>query len=76
VGELVFPIVRQFVDRVVLVDDDDIQGAQQILWQKFRVVAEPGGATAFAALTSGAYRPSPGSHIGVVISGANTTGPA
>jgi threonine dehydratase len=71
-GELVFPIVRRFVDRVVLVEDDDIRGAQQILWEKFRIVAEPGGATAFAALTSGAYRPAPGEHVGVVISGANS----
>jgi threonine dehydratase len=75
VGELVFPIVRKFVERVVLVEDDDIRGAQQILWDKFRIVAEPGGATAFAALTSGAYRPAPGEHVGVVISGANTAGP-
>jgi threonine dehydratase len=73
VGELVFPIVQQYVDRVILVNDDAIRDAQQALWDKLRIVAEPGGATAFAALLAGAYRPQAGEHVGVVISGANTS---
>ena len=40
---------------------------------KLRVVAEPGGAAAFAALLSGKYAPSPGERVAVLISGANTT---
>ena len=47
--------------------------AQARLWDLLRIVAEPGGATAFAALASGAYRPDAGERIGIVISGANTT---
>jgi len=73
VGRLVFPILRDFVDRVVLVTDEEIRRAQRTLWDLVRVVAEPGGACAFAALLSGRYRPSPGAHVGVVVSGGNTT---
>lgn len=72
IGSLVFPIAQRFVDRVVLVSDDDIRAAQQALWNLVRIVAEPGGATAFAALLSGRYRPAAGERVGVVISGGNT----
>ena len=50
VGELMFPIAKAFVERVVLVEDDDILRAQAALWDAARIVAEPGGATAMAAL--------------------------
>jgi threonine dehydratase len=73
VGDRVFPVAKAYVRRVVLVEDDAIRHAQRILWQVLRVVAEPGGAAAFSALLSGAYRPEIGSRIGVLISGGNTT---
>lgn len=72
VGQLVLPIAQAHVADVILVDDDDITAAQRTLWQVARVVAEPGGATAAAALNSGRYRPEPGERVGVVVSGANT----
>jgi hypothetical protein len=56
IGELVFPIARECVDRVVLVSDDAIRSSQRALWNVIRVVAEPGGAAAFAALLSGRYQ--------------------
>jgi threonine dehydratase len=73
VGELVFPIARRFVDRVVLVGDDAIRRAQQALWDSLRVVAEPGGAAALSALLSGVYKPDPQERVGVLVSGGNTT---
>src|ERR1700680_1740220 len=73
VGELVFPIARRFVERVVLVSDAAIRAAQQALWEHMRIVAEPGGAAAFAALLSGRYRPNRGEQVGVLVSGGNTT---
>ena len=73
VGELVFPIARANVERVVLVSDDAIVAAQQALWEGARIVAEPGAAAPFAALVSGAFVPAPGERVGVVVSGANTT---
>ena len=73
VGALMFPIARAHVERVVLVSDDTIRRAQQALWESFRVVAEPGGAAATGALLAGAYVPTAGERVGVVVSGGNTT---
>jgi len=73
VGELMFPIAQRYVSRVVLVPDEAIQAAQAALWNVMRVVAEPGGAAAFAALLSGRYRPASGERVGVLLCGANTT---
>jgi threonine dehydratase len=72
VGELMFPIAQKFVDRVVLVTDEAIENAQQQLWNKLRIVAEPGGAAALAALLSGRYVPQQGERVGVLICGGNT----
>jgi threonine dehydratase len=73
VGGLMFPIAQAHIERVVLVTDQAIRMAQKMLWEALRLVAEPGGCTAFAAILSGAYQPAQGERIGVVVSGANTT---
>src|SRR6266404_2596734 len=73
VGERVFPIARRHVSEVVLVPDLAIAQAQRVLWSSLRVAAEPGGAAALAALTSGRWRPRPGSRVAVVVSGGNTS---
>ena len=73
VGQLMFPIARTNVDSVVLVTDEAIRQAQEALWSTLRVVTEPGGAAAFAALLSGRYRPSPGERVAGLLCGANTT---
>ena len=67
-----FEAASKFVDQVVLVEDDDIRGAQRALWSETRIVAEPGGAAALAALLSGAYRPIEGEHVVVLVCGGNT----
>jgi len=71
VGALMFPLARDFVERVVLVEDAAIVAAQKALWRALRIVAEPGGAAALAAALSGAYRPAPGERVGVLVCGAN-----
>jgi threonine dehydratase len=73
IGELVFPIVREHVERVVLVTDDAIRAAQIALWKTLRIAAEPGGVAALSSVLSGAYRPRDGEHVVVVVSGGNTT---
>jgi len=73
VGELTFRVVSQRVHAVVLVSDEAIGQAQRRLWEKLRVVGEPGGCAALAALLSGRYVPEPGESVAVVISGANTS---
>jgi threonine dehydratase len=71
VGDHTFPIVRDRVERMVLVTEDQIRHAQRALWEDVRLIVEPGGAAAFASLRSGAYRPSPGERVCVVLSGGN-----
>jgi threonine dehydratase len=72
VGELMFPIAQRSVNSVILVSDDDIRQAQQILWDSVRLVVEPGGAAAFAVLTSGKYVPAYAERIAVILCGGNT----
>lgn len=71
VGELMFPIARDHVERVLLVSDEEIVRAQNTLWETFRIVVEPGGAAAFAALLSRQYVPSSADHVVVVLCGGN-----
>jgi threonine dehydratase len=73
VGEMMFPIAQRYIDKSVLVSDDDIRDAQRKLWNAMRVVAEPGGAAAFAALLSGKYKARPDERVAVLLCGANTT---
>ena len=73
IGELAFPIVQRYVNESVLVSDDAIRDAQRRLWQTLRIVVEPGGAAALAALISRRYVPGPDERVGVLIYGANTT---
>jgi threonine dehydratase len=73
IGAQVFPVAQAYVDRVVLVADEAIEEAQAALWSVARVVAEPGGAAALAAVLSRAYVPAPGERVGVLVSGGNTT---
>jgi threonine dehydratase len=72
VGALMFPIAQKCVSGVILVTDDAIQQAQQALWRVLRIVAEPGGAAAFAAILCGRYKPQPSERVGVLVCGGNT----
>ncbi|MER8885466.1 MULTISPECIES: threonine/serine dehydratase [unclassified Mesorhizobium] len=71
VGEMMFPIAEAFVERSILVGDDDIIAAQAALWDRVRIISEPGGAAAFAALLSGRYAPAAGERVAVLVCGAN-----
>src|SRR3984885_15543641 len=72
VGALMFPIAQRFVSQAVLVSDESIRAAQREIWHRFRLVVEPGGATAIAAILSGRFQPPPGACVGAVLCGANT----
>ena len=72
VGDIMFPIAAQYVSEAVLVEDDAIRAAQRLLWDRVRLITEPGGATALSALIAGAWTPPPGSRVGVLVCGANT----
>ena len=70
-GALNFEICRAAKVEVALVEDTAIRAAQADLWREFNVVAEPGGAAAYAALRGGAYTPASGERVGVLLCGAN-----
>ncbi len=72
IGSLMFPLAQAAGVQSVLVSDQAIRAAQQALWDRLRLVAEPGGAAALAALLSGAYQPAAGERVGVLLCGANT----
>src|SRR5262249_321340 len=59
-GDIAFEVATRTGVRSVLVDDADIVAARQALWDRYRLAVEHGGATAFAALAAGAYRPADG----------------
>jgi threonine dehydratase len=69
-GALTFEVIRELVDEVVLVTDEQIVTAMRFYFDRMKVVAEPSGACAMAAVLSGAV-PVAGARVGVVISGGN-----
>lgn len=72
VGDIAFDLASRHRPVCVLVDDDAIVAARSALWTEYRMPAEYGAATAYAALMAGAYVPEPGERVAVVVCGANT----
>jgi threonine dehydratase len=70
-GDIAFAVARDHVERVVLVSDDAIRGAQRAIWRELHMLAEPGGAAALAAVMKGGFRPASGERVVVVICGSN-----
>ncbi|SDH88755.1 threonine/serine dehydratase [Alloyangia pacifica] len=71
IGSLCFDLAQKYLARRVTVTDAAITEAQRTLWQAHRLLVEPAGATALAALRSGAYRPEPGERVAVLLCGGN-----
>jgi threonine dehydratase len=67
-GELTWPVLRDLVESVVTVDDSEIVLAMRLLFERVKLVVEPSGAVALAAVLSGRVG---GQHVGVVLSGGN-----
>jgi len=70
-GELTFPIVRDLVDDVVLVSDDEIRAATRDLISSAKLVAEPAAAAVLAAVKAGRIGARRGSRVVAVVSGGN-----
>jgi threonine dehydratase len=71
IGDICFELANRLGTQSVLVSDQAIGEAQKALWQAHRQLVEPAGATAMAALISGAYRPEPGERVAVLVCGSN-----
>ncbi|MGQ3553946.1 threo-3-hydroxy-L-aspartate ammonia-lyase [Streptomyces rochei] len=69
-GELSFSLNRRLVDAITLVSDDEIVAAMRFAFERLKIVLEPSGATALAALLAGRPEPRP-RRIGVIASGGN-----
>ena len=70
-GEIAWDVAQRLIDQSILVTDEAVEAAQRHLWSTARIVAEAGGAAAFAALQSGVYVPAPDERVGVVVCGGN-----
>lgn len=71
IGRICFDLAQDQGIGVTLVPDQAIRAAQQVLWQAHRLLVEPAGAAALAAVLSGAYRPAPDERLAVLICGGN-----
>ncbi|HRY75927.1 MAG TPA: threonine ammonia-lyase [Methanoregulaceae archaeon] len=74
-GSLTIPIIRDHVDPVILVEEDEIADAMLALIERKKVIAEGAGAAPLAALLSGRIPVEPGSGVVLVISGGNIDSP-
>ncbi|MCP2092170.1 MULTISPECIES: threonine/serine dehydratase [Actinosynnema] len=72
VGDIAFDVARRTGVESLLVDGRSITDARRLLWSEYRQALEPGGATAYAALLDGAYRPASTERVAVILCGANT----
>lgn len=69
-GKVTFPLIREHVDNFVNVSEEEILSAMYYLWTRLKIVVEPSGATALAAIFHGKV-PLKDKKIGVIISGGN-----
>ncbi|QIS18489.1 threonine/serine dehydratase [Nocardia terpenica] len=72
IGDIPLELAQRYGVGSVLVSDDAIAMAREYLWREFRIVVEPAGATALAAIQSGMYVPAEGERPVIVLCGANT----
>jgi threonine dehydratase len=68
-GEITFGVIAEMVDDIVTVSDEEITGAMRLLFERAKLVVEPSGASAFAAVLAGRVRDD--ASIGIILSGAN-----
>ncbi len=71
IGQICYDLAQEQSLQTVLVSDDAIAAAQTVLWREMRQLVEPAGATALAALMTGAYTPAPQERVAVLVCGAN-----
>lgn len=74
-GTETLPVLRELVDTIALVSEDEIADAMLLLMERKHVIAEGAGATPLAALLNGSIPVRPGSKVVLVISGGNVDSP-
>jgi len=71
VGDLALPVIRDLVEEIVLVEEEEIAKAMLLLLERKKVIAEGAGAAPLAALISGKVKTREGSRVVLVVSGGN-----
>ncbi|MDX5420859.1 MAG: pyridoxal-phosphate dependent enzyme [Hymenobacteraceae bacterium] len=69
-GDRNFPIIREHVDRIVRVSEEEIVAAMKLIWERMKMIVEPSSAVAFAALLRDKEQ-FKGKKVGIIISGGN-----
>jgi threonine dehydratase len=69
-GELTFPIIRQYVDDIVTAGEAEIIAAMRTIWERMKLVVEPSAAVPLAAVLSGRANLT-GKRVGIILSGGN-----
>ncbi len=69
-GKITFPLVLHYVDDMVTVSEEAIVRTMFFLWERLKIVVEPTGVLAAAALLEGVVK-APGTRVGVIITGGN-----
>src|SRR4030095_2871705 len=69
-GDVTFPVIKEFVKEIVTVTEEEIIKVMKLIWERLKIVAEPSGAVSFAALirNSAEYK---SKKIGIIVSGGN-----
>jgi threonine dehydratase len=69
-GKLTFPLVLEYVDNMVTVSEEEIVKTMLFIWERLKLVVEPTGCLAAAALLEGAIK-AENARVGIIISGGN-----
>ncbi|MCC3593828.1 threo-3-hydroxy-L-aspartate ammonia-lyase [Microcoleus sp. PH2017_28_MFU_U_A] len=69
-GKLTFPLVLHYVDDMATVSEAQIRNTMFFMWERMKIVVEPTGVLAAAALLSGVVK-AENSRVGVIVSGGN-----
>jgi threonine dehydratase len=73
-GQLTWPVIRDLVERVFTVSDDQIRAAMRLVWERMKLVVEPSGAVGAAVVLGAEFRALAGlNKVGVVFSGGNVS---
>ncbi len=69
-GDKTFPIIKEYVNRIVTVSEDAIVSSMRIIWERMKIIIEPSAAVPFAALLENKIDVA-GKRVGIILSGGN-----
>ena len=70
-GQMTWPILRDHLEAIFTVDDEEVVRAMRLLWERAKTIVEPSGATPLAAVLQKSFPVPEGSRVGLILSGGN-----